>query len=60
MSDGRLTPDEGTKILGAVGALARIVETAELASRIEALEKSLEQRKWPHPYAPGLGDWRAE
>jgi hypothetical protein len=45
LRDGTLGPDAGAKILQAVGALSRIIETEELSKRIEALEKNLEQRR---------------
>jgi hypothetical protein len=38
--EGKLTPDAGSKILGAVGALAKIIETGELIERVERLERT--------------------
>ncbi|UHD18575.1 DUF5681 domain-containing protein [Thiocapsa bogorovii] len=38
VGEGKLTPEQGARILGGIGSLARIVETDELIHRIEALE----------------------
>lgn len=35
---GKITPDEAAKLMSGLGTLARVVETAELVERIEALE----------------------
>jgi hypothetical protein len=45
LGDGTVGPDAGAKILQAVGVLSRVIETEELSKRIEALERSLEQRR---------------
>jgi hypothetical protein len=45
VGEGKLTPDEGSKILGAVGAVARIIETDELVKRIERLEQTQKSRR---------------
>jgi hypothetical protein len=45
LGEGTVGPDAGAKILQSVGVLARVIETEELSKRIEALEKSLEQRR---------------
>nr|WP_296702459.1 DUF5681 domain-containing protein [Thiocapsa sp. UBA6158] len=38
LGEGKVTPEQGARILGGIGSLARIVETDELIHRIEALE----------------------
>lgn len=38
LGSGRVTPDQAASLLGAVGSLARIIETTELEQRISALE----------------------
>lgn len=44
ISDGKITPDQGTKLLQGLGALARVEEVAELRARLDALERVLESR----------------
>ena len=39
IAGGQLAPGQGAALLGAIGALAKLVETDELSRRIEALEK---------------------
>jgi hypothetical protein len=41
--DGRITPTEAATLMQALSAQARIVETEELAARLEALEAKVEQ-----------------
>ena len=37
---GTLAPSQGAQLLGALSALARVVEIDELVSRVDALEKA--------------------
>lgn len=37
-ADGDLTPAQASQIVGAIGGIAKIIETTELVARIEALE----------------------
>jgi len=39
VADGRLPPDLGAQLVGAIGAVAKIAEVDELERRIQALEK---------------------
>ena len=39
VSQGQLTPSQGTGLIGAIAALARVAELDELAARVAALEK---------------------
>lgn len=41
---GELGPQQGAQLLSAIGALARVAEIDELAQRLEALERVLENR----------------
>ncbi|MCU0836009.1 MAG: hypothetical protein MUC77_16500 [Chromatiaceae bacterium] len=38
LGSGEITPDQGSKLLLALSALGRVIETDELVKRIEALE----------------------
>lgn len=38
VADGRIPPDVGAQLVGAIGTVARVVELDELLRRIEALE----------------------
>lgn len=38
VGDGEVTPDQAKSLLSGLGALARVIETAELLERIERLE----------------------
>jgi hypothetical protein len=40
-ADGTLAPGQGTQLLGAIAALAKVVEVDELARRLEVLEMRL-------------------
>lgn len=44
MGRGDLTPDQGTRVLGAVAILARVIESTELLARIERLEGLIHAR----------------
>jgi len=41
VSDGRITPDEGTKLMSLLADQAKIIEVNELAERLEAIERML-------------------
>jgi hypothetical protein len=41
---GKITPDQGAKLLQGLGALARVEEVAELRDRLDALERVLASR----------------
>jgi len=41
LSDGRITPDQTAKMMTALGTLARIIESDELAQRVTVLEEKL-------------------
>lgn len=41
---GKLTPDQGAKLLQGLGSLARVEEVAELRARLDALERVLASR----------------
>jgi hypothetical protein len=41
VGEGRLTPDQGSRILAAIAALGRVTGATELAERIEALEAAI-------------------
>lgn len=41
VASGDITPDEALKLMQAVGAQLRVVETEEMAARIEALERAV-------------------
>jgi hypothetical protein len=41
---GRLTPDQGAKLLQGLGAAARVEEVAELKDRLESIERVLQSR----------------
>lgn len=38
IGEGRITPEQGQKLLTALGSLARVIEVDELLRRVEALE----------------------
>lgn len=40
IADGVIPPTQGSQLIGAVGAVAKVVEVDELAKRIEALENA--------------------
>jgi hypothetical protein len=44
VADGRLTPDQAATLMATVAALARALETAELAAKIAHIEEEL--RRW--------------
>lgn len=44
VSEGRLSPSQGAALLSGLGNLARVKEVEELEARIEALERSQEER----------------
>jgi hypothetical protein len=45
LGEGKLAPGEGSTMLQALATLGKIIETDELAKRIEALETSMAQNK---------------
>lgn len=46
---GTLAPDVGATLIGAIAAAARVAEVAELAARLEAIERALSARKEAKP-----------
>mgnify|MGYP006306645599 CR=1 FL=1 len=44
IGEGKITPDQGAKLLQGLGALARVEEVAELRARLDALERVLASR----------------
>lgn len=44
VADGDMSPDEGALVVGLLDAHRKAIETNELAARIAALEKKLEQK----------------
>jgi len=44
---GEITPDQAGKLLQGLGALARVEEIAEMKTRLESLERVLQQREKP-------------
>ena len=59
MVNGRLTPSQGTSLIQAIGLLARLIETDDLMTRLEAAEAEIQaiQRQPPAALpAPGVPD----
>ena len=49
VGEGRVTPDQGGKLLQGLGAQARIVEVDQLRERLDKLEQILEEAKNERP-----------
>ena len=47
VGDGKVTPDQGAKLLQGLGALARVEEIGELRARLDSLERVLASREEP-------------
>ena len=66
MVDGHLTPSQGTSLIQAIGLLARLVETDDMMTRLEAAEREIQamaQRPpaaLPPPVAVGLAQQEPE
>lgn len=45
VASAELTPDEARVLMGSLDTLSKLIETNELAQRVEAIEKALKRRK---------------